>query len=124
VGALGWDWRQDGQAELYVEAAPYALLERRPRRPLTEQAWAEILAWLREKALALIRLAAPQPREVGTYCPFCAFVLPAGELINCLLEHVAAAHPAVRLRGVVLGSTPVLQTDQGDYPLRLAERFD
>jgi hypothetical protein len=124
VGAIGWDWQDDGQAALYVEAAPYALLKSRPRRPLGEEAWAEILAWLREKALALVRLAALLPREVGTSCPFCEFVRPAGELLNGLLEHVAAAHPAVHLRGVILGGTPVLQTDQGDHPLRTAERFD
>src|SRR5947209_8574157 len=29
TGAIGWDWRDDDWAELYVEAAPYELLERR-----------------------------------------------------------------------------------------------
>jgi hypothetical protein len=124
VGAIGWDWQDDGQAALYVEAAPYALLKCRPRRALGEEVWAEILLWLREKALTLIRLAALQPREVGTCCPFCEFVLPAGELLNGLLEHIAAAHRAVQLRGVLLGGIPVLQTDQGDRFLRPAERFD
>jgi hypothetical protein len=124
VGAIGWDWQDDGQAALYVEAAPYALLKCRPRRALDEEVWVEVLAWLRDKALALIRLAALQPRDAGTCRPFCEFILPAGELLNGLLEHVAAAHPAVQPRGVVLGGTPVLQTDQGDHPLRTAERFD
>jgi hypothetical protein len=124
VGAIGWGWQDDGEAALYVEAAPYALLKCRPRRPLGEEAWAEILVWLREKALALVRLANLQPREVGTCCPFCEFILPAEELLNGLLEHVAAAHPTVQLRGVVLGGIPVLQTEHGHHPLRTAERFD
>src|SRR5262245_53382297 len=47
VGSLGWQW-QDDRAALYVEAAPYALLEVRRRRSLSEQEWQEILAWLRE----------------------------------------------------------------------------
>ena len=47
VGAIGWDWRGDEQAELYVEAAPYALLERRRREPLPEESWRDLLAWLR-----------------------------------------------------------------------------
>src|SRR5262245_32310263 len=125
VGGLGWEWPDDDHhAELYVEATPYALLERKPRRPLTEQDWQEILAWLREKALGLIRLARLEPRVVGACCPFCSFVLPAGELLNGLLEHVAAAHPEVGLRGLTLGDPPVLGTDRGDFPIRPAERFD
>jgi hypothetical protein len=39
VGALGWEWRDDDQSDLYVEVALAELLERRPRRPLPEQAW-------------------------------------------------------------------------------------
>jgi hypothetical protein len=61
---------------------------------------------------------------VGTCCPFCDFILPAGELLNGLLEHMAAAHPEVGLRGLTLADTPVLSTDQGDFPLWPAERFD
>jgi hypothetical protein len=124
VGALGWEWRDDDHADLYIEAAPTDLLERRPRRPLPEQAWQEILAWLREKALALVRLAQLEPRVVSTRCPFCDFVLPAGKLLNGLLDHIAAAHPEVGLQGVTLANTPILSTDRGDFPLRSVERFD
>jgi hypothetical protein len=124
VGALGWDWRDDDHAELYVEAAPYALLDQRRRKPLTEQEWQEILAWLHEKALALIRLARLEPLVVGVHCPFCPFVLPTGQLLNGLLEHIAGAHPEVRLRGVTLAAPSVLSTDRGEFPLRSAERFD
>jgi hypothetical protein len=124
VGALAWDWLDDDRAELYVEAAPYALLERRRRVPLPEQCWQELLAWLREKALGLVRLARLEPRVVGVCCPFCPFVLPAGELLNGLVEHVAAAHSEVRLQGLVLGDTPLLTTDRGDFPILAAERFD
>jgi hypothetical protein len=36
VGGLGWEWQGDDQAALYVEAAPYALLDQRRRKQLTE----------------------------------------------------------------------------------------
>ena len=124
VGALCWEWLHDDRAELYVEAAPYALIERRRREPLPEMAWQEILAWVREKALGMVRLARLEPRVVGTCCPFCSFVLPAGELLNGLLEHVTAAHPDLRLQGVTLGDTPLLTTDRGDFLIRPAERFE
>jgi hypothetical protein len=124
VGALGWDWLDDDRADLFVEAAPYDLLKRRPRRQLPETDWAEILVWLRSQALALTRLAALQPRVTGTRCPFCHFVLPVGELLNSLLDHIGEAHPTVRMRGIDLGHTPVLRTDEGDLPLRPDERFD
>jgi hypothetical protein len=124
VGGLGCEWPADDHAELYVEAAPYALLERKPRRPLAEQEWEEILAWLRAKAMELVRLARLEPQVVGACCPFCPFVLPAGELLNGLLEHVAAAHSEVGLRAVTLGDPPMLGTDRGDFPIRPAERFD
>jgi hypothetical protein len=124
VGALGWDWRDDDQAELYIEAAPYSLLERRRRAPLPEQSWRELLAWLRDKALGLVRLARLEPRVVGACCPFCDFVLPTGQLLDGLVEHIAGAHPGVRLRGVTLADPPVLSTDRGEFPLRSAERFD
>src|SRR5262249_22817107 len=124
VGGLGWEWPDDGHTELYVESAPYALLEGRRQEPLPEETWRELLARLREKALGLVRLARPEPRVVGACCPFCSFVLPAGELFNGLLEHLAAAHPGVGLRGLTLGDPPVLGTDRGDFPLRPAEQFD
>jgi hypothetical protein len=124
VGGLGWEWPDDDHAELYVEAAPYALLDHRRRKPLAEQEWEEILAWLREKAMGLVRLARLAPQVVGVRCPFCSFVLLAGELLNGLLEHVAVAHPEVGLRGLTLGDPPVLGTDRGDFPIRPAERFD
>jgi hypothetical protein len=124
VGALGWEWRDDHRAELYVEAAPYALLEHRRPEPLPEQSWQELLAWVREKAMALIRLARLEPRVVGLCCPFCDFILLTGELLNGLIEHVAAAHADVRLQGLTLGGTPLLTTDRGDFPIRPAERFE
>ncbi len=120
VGGLGWEWQDDDQAELYVEAAPYALLEQRRRQPLTEQEWESLVTWLREKAMGLVRL---EPQVVGVRCPFCQFVLPAGEMLNDLLSHVEAAHPDVRLQGVVLGEAAVLQTDKGDFSLQPVERF-
>lgn len=124
VGGLYWDWLDDDQADLYVEAAPYALLEHRRRKPLSEQEWQQILTWLREKAMGLVRLARLQPQIVGTSCPFCSFVLPTGELLNDLLSHVGTDHPDVQLQGVVLGEAALLQTDKGDFPLQPVERFD
>jgi hypothetical protein len=123
VGGLGWEWPDDDHAELYVEATPYALLEGRRQEPLPEESWQEILAWLREKALGLIRLARLEPQVVGVGCPFCSFVLPAGELLNDLLTHIGANHADVSLRGVVLGEAVVLQTDRGEFTLQAVERF-
>jgi hypothetical protein len=61
-----------------------------------------------------------EPRVVGACCHFCPFVLPVGELLNALLEHVAAAHPNLQLQGLALGDTPLLTTDPGDFPIRPA----
>lgn len=124
VGALGWDWLEDDRVALHVEADPHDLLDRRPRRPLSDAEWADILGWLRRQALALVRLAALAPRAAGTRCPLCPFVLPAGELLNGLLDHIAGQHPAVRLRGIGTGDAPALRTDRGDLPLRPVEVFD
>src|SRR5262249_34894842 len=124
VGAIGWAWRDDDLADLYVEATPFALLERRRRAPVPDQTWRDLLQWWRDKGLALVRLARLEPRVVGACCPFCPFVLPAGELLNALLEHVAVAHPDLRLQGVTLGDTPLLATDRGDFPIWPAERFE
>jgi hypothetical protein len=124
VGGLGWKWQDDDHAELYVEAAPYALLDHRRRRSLSEQEWQDILAWLQEKAMGLVRLARLEPQVVGTRCPFCSFVLPAGELLNDLLAHIATNHPDVSLRGVVLGEAVILQTDRGEFTLQAVEQFN
>lgn len=124
VGALNWDWLDDDRVVLHIEADPHDLLDRHPRRPLTDAEWADILGWLRRHALALVRLAALAPREVGTRCPLCPFVLPAGELLNDLLDHIAGQHPAVNVQGIDLSHTPVLRTDRGNLPLSPAEQFD
>jgi hypothetical protein len=91
---------------------------------LSEQDWQEVLAWLREKAMGLVRLARLGPQVVGTRCPFCPFVLPAGELLNDLLTHIGANHADVSLRGVVLGEAVVLRTDRGDLTLQSVERLN
>ena len=124
VGTFAWNWLDDDRAELYIEATPYSLLERREREPLPEQSWQELLTWLREKALDLVRLARLEPRVIGTCCPFCSFVLPSGELLNGLIEHIAVSHPDVQLQGVTLGDIPILTTDRGDFPIRPAEWFE
>jgi hypothetical protein len=125
VGALCWEWQDDDRAALYVEAVPYALSDHRRRRePLPEQAWQELLAWLREKAMGLIRLARLEPRVIGTHCPFCDFILPTSALLNGLLEHIATSHPDVQLRGLTLSEAPILATDRGEFILRSAERFE
>jgi hypothetical protein len=124
VGGLSWEWQDDDQADLYVEAAPYTLIDQRWREPLTERNWQEILAWLRDKALGLVRLARLEPQVVGVGCPFCSFVLPVQELLNDLLSHIGAAHPDVNVRGIVLGEAIVLQTDRGEFTLQPVERFN
>src|SRR5579884_3476858 len=118
VGGLSWEWQDDEQADLYVEAAPYALIDQRRREPLTERDWQEILSWLREKALGLVRLARLEPQVVGVGCPFCSFVLPVEDLLNELLTHIGAAHPDANMRGIVLGEAIVLQTDRGEFTLQ------
>jgi hypothetical protein len=50
-------------------------------------------------------------------------VLPAGELLNDLLTHIAASRADVSLQGVVLGEAVVLQTDKGGFTLQAVERF-
>ncbi|MFP5210317.1 MAG: hypothetical protein ACLGRW_13595 [Acidobacteriota bacterium] len=124
VGALCWEWQDDERVELYIEATPFSLLDRRRREPLPDQVWQELLAWLREKAMDLIRLARLEPRVVGTCCPFCGFILPSGALLNGLLEHIAASHPDVALHGLTLSEAPILATDRGEIILRSAERFE
>jgi hypothetical protein len=68
VGGLGWEWRNDDQADLHVEAAPYAFIDQCRHEPLTERDWRDILAWLRDKALGLVRLARLEPQVVGIGC--------------------------------------------------------
>jgi hypothetical protein len=123
VGGLAWEWQGDDQADLYVEAAPYGLIDQRWREPLTERDWQEILASLREKALGLVRLARLEPQILGVGCPFCSFVLPMEELLNDLLSHIGAAHPDVNMQRVILGEAVVRQADRGEFTLQPFERF-
>jgi hypothetical protein len=82
-----------------------------------------LFAWLEAKARNLIRLANLSPAVVGTRCPFCAWVLPRGQLLNDLVDHVCAAHPGQQVRSVNLGEPTTITTDTGVYTLEDAEDF-
>lgn len=41
-----------------------------------------------------------------------------------LLTHIGAAHPDVKMQGIVLGEAVVLQTDRGEFTLQPIERFN
>lgn len=131
VGDLNWrEWPDDDHARLAVEASPYGLVDHvrealkdRPyrERVLSPEDWTQILDWLEEKARALVRLADLAPDVVGTACPFCAHVLPAGRLLNELIAHVSAEHG--RVTALSLGETVTITTATGVYPLRPVESF-
>ncbi len=124
VGGLYWDWLSDDLASLYLDATPYALLDkaRKDRQELPEETWRSIGDWLKVKAQELIRLAQLQPEMVGTQCPLCHFVLPTGHLLNDLLDHMAREHQS-KIKEVVLGETTVVVTDRGKFVLESVEKF-
>lgn len=131
VGSLEWDWQGDDQVRLFVEATPYDLLGHRRqqqglpwplRQSLPEDEWAQLLDWLEAQARGLLRLAALAPDVQGYRCPWCDWVLPTGQMLNALLEHVQAQKHA-QLTGVLLGDPPMLLTDQGRAPLETVEVF-
>src|ERR1051326_6955853 len=93
VGALDWEWTEADVAEVFVEATPYDLLDRCGREELPDDQWVEVLRWTEDKGRELLALARDEPQVIGTHCPFCSYVLPVGELINTLLDHIAAEHP-------------------------------
>lgn len=57
VGGLYWDWLDDHSATLYLDATPYGLTERGPKKTLTPEEWDQIFDWLKVKVQNLIRLA-------------------------------------------------------------------
>jgi hypothetical protein len=113
VGALSWDW--DGEeALLHVEGYPYELLGSnwdRKRWDLPEETWLGVMGWLKEKAWELVRLARMHETYLGCGCPFCEFMLPAGELVNGLVEHVADRHGEVK--AVALGDGLTFEMKDG-----------
>jgi hypothetical protein len=121
VGSLEWDWNEDDRAELFVEATPYDLLERKEQH-MTMEEWETILDWLETKAHALLALAHHAPKVLGTQCPFCSYVLPYGELINTLLAHIASTHPHEKPSGLRIGGQVQLSTQNDTYPLPNAEQ--
>lgn len=124
VGGVYWDWLNDDQASLYLDATPYALLDkaRKDRQELPEEAWQSIGDWLKAKAQELIRLAQLQPERVGTRCPLCSFILPTDHLLNDLLDHIAREHQ-VTIKEIALGRRTILVTDQGIFALEAVEKF-
>lgn len=133
VGALGWDNydEADDTWELYIEATPYTLRDHKSPKDqwsgkwtaITDEEWDSLMKWVGEKANMLIRLAELHPTVVGTRCPFCDFVLPAGEILNILVDHVFQTH-RIHIKSVTLGDPTVLETEKGVFPLRPVESFE
>lgn len=131
VGKLYWDWQDDERAKLRLDCTPYQLLDarRKERKPrygqpiLTEDEWTSLMTWLEQKTAELLRLVDLHPTITGTRCPFCDFVLPIGEFLNALVEHVDSTHREVKVTGIALGNPAVLITSAGDKPLQDAESF-
>jgi hypothetical protein len=69
------------------------------------------MKWLKEKAWELIRLARLHETHLGCGCPFCKYVLPAGALLNALIEHVADRHGVVE--AVTLGDGLTITMSDG-----------
>lgn len=122
VGALYWEWEEDELATLRVEVTPYDLLDRHGRKGIPVEAWEEILRWTEEKARELLALAANAPEIIGTHCPFCAYMLPTGELLNTLLAHITGEHPQEKLKAFVFGERMEIVTQNDTYPLLAAEQ--
>lgn len=118
VGAVDWEWAEDGQsATLFIETTPYELGESKKRgEELTEAELRSCLDWVQIKALELVATALTLPEIKGLHCPFCAYILPVGELINDLLEHIRTAHPKSVVTGIVLGPSQLITRDDS-YPL-------
>jgi hypothetical protein len=113
VGCLSWDWEGE-EAVLYVEGYPYELLPSRDREQwdrIPEETWRGVTQWLREKGWELVRLARIHETRLGCGCPFCTFVLPAGQLANALVEHVADQHGDVA--SVTLGEGLIIEMRDG-----------
>jgi hypothetical protein len=114
VGCLSWDW-QDEEAALYVEGYPYELLPAsrhgEPWDRIPEGTWRGVMDWLRQKGWELVRLARMHETWLGSGCPFCDFMLPAGEMVNGLVGHIADEHGPVA--SVTLGEELVIEMKDG-----------
>lgn len=105
-----------------MEATPYDLLDQHRSGELPGELWEEVLRWMEIKGRELLTLARAERDIIGTHCPFCAYVLPAGELINTLLYHIAGEHSHEKVSSLVLGGERLeLGTHNDSYPLLPAE---
>lgn len=124
VGALGWEYVDEDEYELYLEASPYSLFEKNGKtlcRELPEETWEEIFRWLKEKSEMLIRLTKIQPKIIGTQCPFCDFILPPDALLNELFNHIQD-HEEIKVLSFMLPD--MLETNKGTFKLKSVESFD
>jgi hypothetical protein len=116
VGALSWEWTGDDEASLTVEAYPYELLPKGARgrdqwQQIPEETWQGCMVWLKEKAFQLVRFARMHETHLGAGCPFCDFLVPAGQMMNGLVSHVAQEHGGVK--SVTLGEDFVFEMADG-----------
>jgi hypothetical protein len=113
VAGLYWEWqKRDGAASIWGDfhlvVTPYKMLRHYQRTGLTDAQWQGCVAWSEAKARALYRLAAERPKVLGTRCPYCAFVLPTGHLLNTLIDHINNAHEGIKIEGVHLSEPACL----------------
>jgi hypothetical protein len=126
VGGLYWEWDDTVQRfSLYVDVTPYALAEKGHSYPkwgqITEEQWDECTNWCINQAKGLLRLAQIHPANVGTKCPLCDYVLPDGELLNTLLDHLAQHG---KVEGVTIGDKTMVKVDGESYVLCDKTEFD
>jgi hypothetical protein len=116
VGCLSWEWTGDDEVTLTVEAYPYELLPSAGRgrekwQQIPEETWQGVMEFLKEKAWELVRLARMHETHLGAGCPFCDFLLPAGQMMDGLVSHVAQEHGGVK--SVTLGEEFVFEMADG-----------
>ena len=112
IGSVRWEWGRDF-ATLYINADPYALLD---DRQLTEAEWDQLLDWVQEKVMFLVRMASIHP-DTGIKCPFCSFVLPPSwnDFLN-LCVHIEGTHKK-RVEEIVLGRSIRVIVDGHSFAL-------
>lgn len=114
TGTIYWETKNN-LASLYIEAEPFALLDR-PERQLTDTEWEQVLDWLQDKAMFLVRFASIHP-DTGIKCPFCSHVMPRSwnDLLE-LFHHIEITHEK-HVDEIVLGDPTRVTVNGESFPL-------